>query len=145
MTAAYASIPKDGKTPCEDLLGRQILDRIGDRWSALVIYLLGQGTHRFSDLRRSIPAISQRMLTVTVRGLERDGLISRTVFPSIPPRVEYVLTPMGRTLLDLVHDLVDWAEQHQEEIAAARQAYDQRIASGGDNLPFSQPVRRAPL
>lgn len=135
MAAAHASTPGDGRTPCEDLLGRQILDRIGDRWSALVIYLLGHGTHRFSDLRRSIPAISQRMLTVTVRGLERDGLISRTAYPSIPPRVEYALTPMGRTLLDLVQNLVDWVERHQEEIAAARRAYDERMSASWDNQP----------
>ncbi len=129
MSNSHAPAPKSEAGPCEDLLARQILDRIGDRWSVLVVYLLGQGPQRFSALRRSVPGISQRMLTVTLRGLDRDGLISRTVYPSTPPRVEYALTQLGRTLLEVIQSLVDWAERHQEEIAAAREAYDQRAAS----------------
>ena len=134
MSNSPAPAPTTDAGPCEDLLARQILDRIGDRWSVLVVYRLGPGTQRFSDLRRSVPGISQRMLTVTLRGLERDGLISRTVYPSTPPRVEYALTQLGRTLVELIQRLVDWAERHQGEIAAAREAHDQRVASEKEHV-----------
>ncbi len=107
---------------------REVLDRVGDKWSLYVIHLLGGGTKRFRDLRRMIEGISQRMLTVTLRGLERDGLISRTVHPTVPPRVDYALTPMGRTLLDTVCRLVEWADAHLPDIDAARAAYDRRAA-----------------
>jgi DNA-binding HxlR family transcriptional regulator len=86
---------------------REVLDRVGDKWSLLVISLLGERTRRFTELRRSIDGISQRMLTVTLRGLERDGLVTRTVHATVPPRVDYALTPMGRTLLDTVRSLDD--------------------------------------
>ena len=92
----------------------------------LVIDLLGQGTKRFSELHRSIDGITARMLTVTLRGLERDGIVTRTIHPVIPPRVDYALTPMGRTLLDTIGQLVTWADSHLEEIDAARAAYDAR-------------------
>jgi DNA-binding HxlR family transcriptional regulator len=105
---------------------REVLDRVGDKWSLLVISLLGERTRRFTELRRSIDGISQRMLTVTLRGLERDGLVTRTVHPTVPPRVDYALTPMGRTLLDTVRSLVEWADSHVPEIDAARAAYDRR-------------------
>jgi DNA-binding HxlR family transcriptional regulator len=105
---------------------REVLDRVGDKWSLLVIYLLGDGTRRFMDLLRSIEGISQRMLTVTLRGLERDGLVTRTVHPVVPPRVDYALTPMGRTLLTSVQPLMEWSEAHRGDIAAARVAYDGR-------------------
>ncbi len=107
---------------------REVLDRVGDKWSLYVIHLLGGGTRRFRDLRRIIDGISQRMLTVTLRGLERDGLITRTVHPTVPPRVDYALTPMGRTLLDTVRSLVEWADEHLPDIDAARAAYDRRSA-----------------
>jgi len=107
---------------------REVLDRVGDKWSLYVIETLGGGTRRFSDLRRMIDGISQRMLTVTLRGLERDGLVTRTVHPTVPPRVEYALTPMGRTLLDTVCTLLRWAQDHLAEIDAARAAYDGRAA-----------------
>jgi DNA-binding HxlR family transcriptional regulator len=111
-----------------DSRARQVLDRVGDKWSLLVIELLGDGARRFSDLRRGVAGISQRMLTVTLRGLERDGLITRTVHPTVPPRVEYALTIMGRTLLSTVCDLVDWADEHVNEIDSARASYDRRAA-----------------
>jgi DNA-binding HxlR family transcriptional regulator len=107
---------------------REVLDRVGDKWSLLVIGLLGDDTRRFSELRRSIDGISQRMLTVTLRGLERDGLVSRVVHPTVPPRVSYSLTPMGRTLLDTARALIEWAERHLHEIDAARATYDHRSA-----------------
>ena len=109
---------------------RHILDRIGDKWSLLVIALLGQRTRRFNELRREIDEISQRMLTLTLRHLERDGLVERTVYPVIPPRVEYSLTPLGATLLDTIGKLIDWTQAHREEIAAARAAYDAREGVG---------------
>ena len=108
---------------------REVLQRVGDKWSVLVIDLLGQGTMRFSELRRAIDGITARMLTVTLRGLERDGIVTRTIHPVIPPRVEYALTPMGRTLLDTIGQLVGWADSHLPEIEAARAAYDARHPS----------------
>src|SRR5262245_35379674 len=105
---------------------RDILSRIGDKWSLYVISSLGEETRRFNDLKRDIEGISQRMLTVTLRGLERDGIVSRTVHPVVPPRVEYRLTVMGRTLLDTVGTLVGWAADHRAEIDLARRSYDAR-------------------
>ncbi|WP_030684923.1 winged helix-turn-helix transcriptional regulator [Streptomyces sp. NRRL B-1347] len=112
----------------EDCQVRQILDRIADKWSLLVIALLDQRKLRFTELRREIDGISQRMLTVTLRQLERDGLVLRTVHPVVPPRVEYELTPLGGTLHHTIQSLVTWTEEHQNEIAAARSAYDDRAA-----------------
>jgi DNA-binding HxlR family transcriptional regulator len=106
---------------------REILSLVGDKWSVLVIVNLGQAMMRFSDLKRSIDGISQRMLTLTLRGLERDGLVSRTVHPSTPPRVDYDLTPLGRTLLEPVTALATWAQDHRPEIQRAREAF-QRVA-----------------
>ena len=108
---------------------RNILDRIADKWSLLVIFVLADGTRRFSELRREIDGISQRMLTLTLRQLEREGLVTRTVFPVVPPRVDYELTPLGSTLLDTIQSLVAWAGEHGHEIAAARAAYDARVAA----------------
>jgi DNA-binding HxlR family transcriptional regulator len=105
---------------------REVLQRVGDKWSMLVIDLLGQGTMRFTELHRAIDGITARMLTVTLRGLERDGIVTRTIHPVIPPRVEYALTPMGRTLLDTIGELVTWADAHLPEIETARAAYDAR-------------------
>ncbi|MFG2091186.1 MULTISPECIES: winged helix-turn-helix transcriptional regulator [unclassified Spirillospora] len=107
---------------------REILDRVGDKWSLLVIALLGERTKRFTELKREIDGISQRMLTVTLRGLERDGIVTRTVYPVMPPRVDYSLTPMGATLMDAANTLVSWAESHLKEIDAARADYDVRTA-----------------
>jgi DNA-binding HxlR family transcriptional regulator len=107
-------------------LVREILERVGDKWSLQVIFHLGDGPRRFTALRRGIDGISQRMLTVTLRGLERDGVISRTMYPVMPPRVDYELTSLGGTLLDAVGALIEWADQHVTEVDAARQAYDAR-------------------
>ena len=104
---------------------REMLDRIGDRWSVYVISALGAyGTLRFSELMQQVEGVSQRMLTVTVRGLERDGLVRRTVYAEIPPRVEYTLTPLGATLRKVVRDLLDWSGAHLAEVDAARARYD---------------------
>ena len=107
---------------------RDVLDRIGDKWSVYVISLLGEGPRRFTDLQRTIDGISQRMLTVTLRGLERDGIVTRKVYPVVPPRVEYDLTPSGHTLLDTVRQLIVWADEHTGDIDAARVRYDARPA-----------------
>jgi DNA-binding HxlR family transcriptional regulator len=113
----------------EDCEVRQILDRVADKWSLLVIALLENRSMRFTELRRQIDGISQRMLTVTLRQLERDGLVTRTVHPVVPPRVDYALTPLGAGLHDTIQALVSWTEKHQSEIAAARAAYDERAAT----------------
>src|SRR6202167_2486774 len=101
-----------------------VLARIGDKWSILVVSRLGEGPLRFNELRRSIGGISQRMLTLTLRGLERDGLVTRTAFPTIPPRVDYALTSLGRDLLDPVATLGEWATRNQAKIARAREKFD---------------------
>nr|WP_245816137.1 helix-turn-helix domain-containing protein [Rhodococcus maanshanensis] len=116
----------------EDCEVRQILDRIADKWSLLVIALLDRRTLRFTELRREIDGISQRMLTVTLRQLERDGLVRRTVYPVVPPRVDYALTPLGETLHETIQALVSWTEVHQDEVARARAEYDLRADAERD-------------
>ncbi len=101
----------------------EILSRIGDKWSLLVVRELGDRTMRFSELKRAIEGISQKMLTSTLRGLEYDGLVERTVHPTVPPRVEYALTPLGRDLEGPVSALSDWAQRHRGEIEAARERF----------------------
>ncbi len=108
---------------------REVLDRVGDKWSVHVIHMLGGRTRRFSELRRGIDGISQRMLTVTLRGLERDGLVTRTVYPVVPPRVDYALTPLGETLLETICSLVTWSEAHRTDVDASRARYDDREPS----------------
>jgi DNA-binding HxlR family transcriptional regulator len=117
-----------------------VLARIGDKWSVLVVSRLGDGPVRFNELRRSIGGISQRMLTLTLRGLERDGLITRTAFPTIPPRVDYALTPLGRDLLNPVSALGVWAIRNQVKIARAREQFDGNCAASG-----KPPLRRRPV
>jgi DNA-binding HxlR family transcriptional regulator len=101
-----------------------VLARVGDKWSVLTIMYLGDGKKRFSELRRLIGGISQKMLTVTLRGLERDGFVTRTVFPTVPPQVEYALTDLGRDLLIPVQALGDWARRNQTQVQQARRQYD---------------------
>jgi DNA-binding HxlR family transcriptional regulator len=103
---------------------REVLNRVGDKWSVQVVGMLGDGKKRFSELRHGIEGISQRMLTLTLKGLERDGLITRTVFPTIPPRVEYDLTKLGRSLLEPITGLAKWAGSNREKIQSARTQYD---------------------
>jgi DNA-binding HxlR family transcriptional regulator len=105
---------------------RTILERVGDKWAIFVVDRLGEGPRRFSELHRGIDGITGRMLTVTLRGLERDGIITRTVHAAVPPRVDYELTPLGRTLLDTIGRLVDWANEHNGEVERARTDYDAR-------------------
>ena len=102
----------------------EVLARVGDKWSILVIGTLGKGPHRFNELKRQVDGISQRMLTLTVRGLERDGFITRTVTPSIPPRVDYALTELGYSLLEPVNALGNWAIANRSKVDAARNSFD---------------------
>jgi DNA-binding HxlR family transcriptional regulator len=118
----YTHLPADCRAISD------VLARVGDKWSVLVVTRLGAGSMRFNELRRSIGGISQRMLTLTLRGLERDGLVTRTVFPTIPPRVDYALTPLGRDLLEPVSALGDWATRNQAKIARAREKFDGAVA-----------------
>ncbi|GIH07695.1 hypothetical protein Rhe02_57620 [Rhizocola hellebori] len=103
---------------------REILDRVGDKWSLAVVNELGNGTLRFTELKRAIGGVSQRMLTATLRNLERDGLVLRTVHPVIPPRVDYELSDLGRTFLQTAWSLMNWANDHAADIIAARARYD---------------------
>lgn len=111
---------------------REVLTRVGDKWSVLVVVLLGDGAKRFNELKRGIDGISQRMLTLTLRGLERDGLVTRTVFPTVPPRVEYALTPLGGTLLKTMSELANWADKNREVIERARAEFDRR-----ETIPYN--------
>lgn len=104
---------------------REVLDRIGDKWSVLVISTLGDGALRYSDLQASVPGISQRMLTLTLKELERDGLVTRTAYAEVPPRVVYELTDLGTSLLDAVMALAGWAVAHHGEIAARRRSHQE--------------------
>jgi DNA-binding HxlR family transcriptional regulator len=101
-----------------------LLSRIGDKWTVLVVQTLGQGSKRFNELRREIPSVSQRMLTLTLRNLERDGLVNRTVTPTIPPRVDYELTELGRSLQKPICGLARWAMENVERIHAAQKRFD---------------------
>jgi DNA-binding HxlR family transcriptional regulator len=108
---------------------RRALDRIGDKWSVLIVALLAKRTHRFAELRRGISGISQKMLTQTLRSLERDGLVTRTIYAEVPPRVEYTLTPLGRTLVDPIQAVVAWAEDHITEVETAQREHDRTAAA----------------
>lgn len=128
----------------------EVLARIGDKWTVFVVGLLSNGPARFNEIRRTIGGISQRMLTLTVRGLERDGLVTRTVYPTIPPRVEYALTPLGRTLIDPIMALGDWAKENRPTVEKARARFDAakarklRPASVGRLRPRSSTLVRVP-
>jgi DNA-binding HxlR family transcriptional regulator len=106
---------------------REVLDLVADKWSLYVVSYLGDGPRRFTELKRGIDGISQRMLTVTLRGLERDGIIERTVYNVMPPHVAYELTTMGQTLSQATAPLIDWSVQHLPDIDNARVAYDTRV------------------
>ncbi len=128
MTAADSeTVPVPGTEPgfaSATCRVRGVLDRIGDKWAIYVVDRLGQGPRRFSELLRGIDGITARMLTVTLRGLERDGILTRTVHAAVPPRVDYQLTPLGETLLRTIGQLAAWADAHLDEIEQARASYD---------------------
>ena len=108
---------------------RRALELIADKWAVLIVYALSRGIMRHNQLYREIEGISQKMLTKTLRRLERDGLVRREVYPVVPPRVEYSLTPLGETLIRILAELCAWAEEHIEEVEAARRDYDRRQGS----------------
>ena len=114
----------DGDPYRADCPTRRILDRIGDRWTVLVVGVLAEGDARFSELRRRVDGVSQKMLTQTLRALERDGLVTRTVYPEVPVRVEYALTEAGRTLRGPLEALREWSIIHLGDVAESQQAYD---------------------
>ena len=118
-----------------------VLSRIGDKWTVMVVMLLRYGPKRFSELKREIGGVSQRMLTLTLRGLERDGLVTRTVFPTVPPRVDYELTELGQSLRVPIEALGYWAFHHLDTIADARLRFD-KLAKNSKAVSLAQGVRR---
>jgi DNA-binding HxlR family transcriptional regulator len=124
VTPQVAAPIPEGPCGDDDCGIRDVLDRLGDKWTVLVVVELAKGVRRFRELERAIPGISQRMLTLTTKRLWRDGLVERTVHPTIPPQVEYRLTPMGRSLAGMVTNLADWSREHKGAIATARATWD---------------------
>jgi DNA-binding HxlR family transcriptional regulator len=132
MSPSHIHVPSHCRTVTE------ILSRVGDKWSVQVVVQMGEGPKRFNELRRSVTGISQRMLTLTLRSLERDGLVTRTVYPTIPPRVDYQLTGLGCSLLKTVRGLGEWAIANRDEILDARRRFD------GDGDAESEASRQRP-
>jgi DNA-binding HxlR family transcriptional regulator len=120
-------LPNPASEDCRNL--SSILARVGDKWSVLIVVLLGDGPKRFNEIKRIVGGISQRMLTFTLRGLERDGLVTRTVFPTTPQRVDYELTQLGRSLWEAVEPLGSWARAHVSEILTSREQFDEKDAN----------------
>jgi DNA-binding HxlR family transcriptional regulator len=137
MRSRNANLPSDCRAVSE------ILSRVGDKWSVLVVKLLGGGRMRFNELRHRIGGISQKMLTATLRGLERDGFVTRTVTPTIPPRVDYELTELGRDLLVPVTALADWALRNEAKVQKARERYDRMAAATAEPSAEAKPERRS--
>jgi DNA-binding HxlR family transcriptional regulator len=123
-------LPSNLHEPEDCRAASEVLARVGDKWTVLVVWSLGDGPKRFNELRKALGSISQRMLTLTLRALERDGLVIRTVFPTIPPRVEYELTKLGRSLLVPVSELGLWARKNRSAIQNARRRYDSDSQTG---------------
>ena len=130
---------KDGLPSSDCTAVNDILSTIGDKWTVLIVVTLSKGPMRFNEIRRAVGGISQRMLTLTLRGLERDGFATRTVFPTVPPRVDYALTELGKTLIAPLEQIARWAIAHQDEVADARANFDNAKASLPEN---SQPLIR---
>ena len=123
--------PSHKHVPTACLAVREVLNRVGDKWSVLIVQMLADGPKRFSDLRRAIEGISQRMLTLTLKSLERDGLVTRTVYPTTPPRVDYELTERGKTLIAPLHLLWTWAHTNRTAIEGARRDFEQQRSKDG--------------
>jgi DNA-binding HxlR family transcriptional regulator len=129
MTVTTEARLSDGVVHPDNCRAREVLDRVADKWSLYVVATLGNGELRFTELKRRIDGISQRMLTVTLRGLERDGMITRTVYSAMPPNIAYRLTPVGTTLWAATAPLLVWAMEHLPGIDASRAAYDEKQAA----------------
>lgn len=125
-------LPGNLHEPADCRAVSEVLARVGDKWTVLVVSTLGDGPKRFNEMCRALGSISQRMLTLTLRGLERDGLVKRTMFPTIPPRVDYALTRLGRSLLEPESELGSWARQHRAAIEEARKRFDE-VGRNGRN------------
>ena len=136
-TAQHEALRSMGRDHCDHdpELFRSVLDRIGDKWSLFLIGALEDGPMRFTQLLRVTPGISRRMLTSTLRALERDGLVSRTVHAEVPPRVEYAVTELGRTLTEPVRALANWASDNQDAILAHRNAFDETGKKHANGVP----------
>ena len=119
-----------------------VLQRIGDKWTVYVVGLLSNGPMRFNEIRRAVDGISQRMLTLTLRGLERDGLVTRTVYPTIPPRVDYELTDLGRTLISILAPLGRWAVDNKYTVAEARARFDAKASDGSQATAVKEAPKR---
>src|SRR5471032_1078516 len=132
MLPSNLHVPEDCRAVSE------VLSRVGDKWTILVVSELGNGPRRFNEIRRALGSISQRMLTLTLRGLERDGLVTRTVFPTVPPRVDYELTRLGRSLLEPVSALGLWARQNRPGIQDARKRFDDAAPQAGNTKKINQ-------
>jgi DNA-binding HxlR family transcriptional regulator len=130
---------KDGQPSGDCIAVNDILSTIGDKWTVLIVVTLSKGPMRFNEIRRAVGGISQRMLTLTLRGLERDGFATRTVFPTVPPRVDYALTELGKTLIEPLAAIGTWAIAHRDEVVDARASFDAAKASLPSN---SQPLIR---
>lgn len=124
MSPRHSKVTATHSERCQ--ASREILDRVGDKWSIFIVVTLKDGPRRFNEIKRTIGIVSQRMLTLTLRGLERDGLVTRTLTPSIPPRVDYELTKLGYTLVSAIEPLVTWADRTRGAIEAARARFDQK-------------------
>ncbi|OLP45516.1 winged helix-turn-helix transcriptional regulator [Rhizobium oryziradicis] len=125
VTQEVQHAPTEDRRSCDAV--NSVLNRVGDKWSVLLVMSLAHGPCRFNELKRRIDGISQRMLTLTLRGLERDGLVKRTVFATVPPRVDYELTPLGHSLRKPIEALGNWAFDHYECIVAARAEFDAKL------------------
>ena len=132
-------LPDHASEDCRAL--SSILARVGDKWTVLIVVLLGDGPKRFNEIRRMVGGISQRMLTFTLRGLERDGLVTRTVFPTTPQRVDYELTRLGSTLWEAVEPLSSWARAHVSQILTSRQRFERKTAA---DAPIPQESLQGP-
>jgi DNA-binding HxlR family transcriptional regulator len=132
--------PQNSPIPGNCKAASEVLSRIGDKWSVLIVMTLGAGPRRFNEIKRSVGGVSQRMLTLTLRGLERDGLVTRTQYPTIPPRVEYELTSLGQSLRAPVEALGVWAHQNRPHIETARASFDAREDSGNTDVMASTPM-----
>jgi DNA-binding HxlR family transcriptional regulator len=140
-----ALIPSNLHVPEDCRAVSEVLARVGDKWTVLVVTVLGSSPKRFNEIRRGLGSISQRMLTLTLRGLERDGLATRTVYPTVPPRVEYELTKLGHSLLEPVSGLGLWARQNRAAIHEARRRFDAAgRASGSDDSHGDKAAAAAP-
>ena len=126
MSGTHTSVRKIAASHDDCQAVAETLDRIGDKWTVLVVGALEQGPLRYNEIRRAIDGISQRMLTLTLKGLERDGLVNRTMYPTIPPRVDYELTELGRNLMVPLRSLYDWAVKHRAAMLAARRKFAER-------------------